>query len=129
MFYTSFVPNNAAIVQAVKDGLLPGTVATGVPNFAPTLQSDKDLVNNFILNHILNKVTVVPDGKKIGTYETLFKNVSGDAGQLSITSALNSMQIKDNYNRTSNVVIANSNNLADRCVIHLIDGYLKYNPN
>jgi len=129
VFYTSFVPNNAAIVQAVKDGLLPGTPATGVPNFAPTLQSDKDLVNNFILNHILNKVTVVPDGKKIGTYETLFKNVSGDAGQVAITSALNSMQIKDNYNRVSNVVIANSNNLADRCVIHLIDGYLKYNPN
>ena len=129
VFYTSFVPNNAAIVQAVKDGLLPGTVATGVPNFAPTAQSDKDLVNKFILNHILNKVTVVPDGKKIGTFETLFKNVSGDAGQVSISSALNSMQIKDNYNRTSNVVIANSNNLADRCVIHLIDGYLKYNPN
>jgi hypothetical protein len=116
-------------VQAVKDGLLPGTVATGVPNFAPTLQSDKDLVNNFILNHILNKVTVVPDGKKIGTFETLFKNVSGDAGQVSISSALNSMQIKDNYNRTSNVVIASSNNLADRCVIHLIDSYIKYNPN
>jgi uncharacterized surface protein with fasciclin (FAS1) repeats len=129
VFYTSFVPNNAAIVQAVKDGLLPGTVATGVPNFLPTLQSEKDLVNNFILNHILNKVTIVPDGKKIGTFETLYKNVSGDPGQVSISSALNSLQIKDNYNRTSNAVIASSNNLADRCVIHLIDGYLKYNPN
>ncbi len=129
VFYTSFVPNNAAIVQAVKDGLLPGTVATGVPNFAPTLQADRDKVNNFILNHILNKITVVPDGKKTGTFETLFKNVSGDAGQVSITSALNSMQIKDNFNRTSNVVIANSNNLADRCVIHLIDNYIRYNPN
>lgn len=129
VFYTSFVPNNAAIVQAVKDGMLPGNRTTGVPNFAPTLQTERDLVNAFIYNHILNKTTVVPDGKKQGTFETLYKNPSGDAGQVNITSALNTMQIKDNFNRTSNVVIANSNNLADRCVIHLIDGYLKYNPN
>ncbi len=129
VFYTSFVPNNAAIVQAVKDGMLPGNRTTGVPNFAPTLQTDRDLVNAFIYNHILNKTTVVPDGKKQGTFETLYKNKSGDASQINITSALNSMQIKDNFNRTSNLVIANSNNLADRCVIHLIDGYLKYNPN
>jgi uncharacterized surface protein with fasciclin (FAS1) repeats len=129
VFYTSFVPNNAAIVQAVKDGLLPGNRTTGVPNFAPTLQNERDLVNAFIYNHILNKITVVPDGKKQGTFETLYKNASGDAGQVNITSALNTMQIKDNFNRTSNVVIANSNNLADRCVIHLIDGYIKYNPN
>jgi hypothetical protein len=39
------------------------------------------------------------------------------------------MQIKDNYGRISKVVTASSNNLADRCVIHLIDNYLKYNPN
>jgi Fasciclin domain len=129
VFYTSFIPNNAAIVQAVKDGILPGTPATGVPNFLPTLQSDKDLVNNFILYHILNKTTVVPDGKKFGTYETLFKNISGDPGQLIITNSLNNMQIKDNYGRISKVVTASSNNLADRCVIHLIDNYLKYNPN
>ncbi len=129
VFYTSFIPNNNAIVQAVKDGLLPGNTTTGVPNFVPTLQAEKDLVNNFILYHILNKNTVVPDGKKAGTYETLFKNTSGDAGQLLITNALNSMQIKDNYGRASNVVVASSNNLADRCVIHLIDNYLKYNPN
>jgi uncharacterized surface protein with fasciclin (FAS1) repeats len=129
VFYTSFVPNNNAIVQAVKDGVLPGTPATGVPNFAPTTQSDKDLVNNFILYHILNKTTVVPDGKKIGTYEMVYKKLSGDPGQVIISGAANSMQIKDNYGRNANVIVAASNNLANRCVIHLTDNYLKYNPN
>ena len=129
VFYTLFVPNNAAIMQAVKDGILPGNKTTGAPTFAPTAQSDKDLVNAFILYHILNKTTVVPDGKKAGTYETVYKKATGDAGQIVIANAMNSMQVKDMYGRTSNVIVASSNNLADRCVIHLIDNYLKYNPN
>lgn len=127
VFYTVFVPNNAAIVAAVNAGLLPGT--GGVPNFAPTVASDQALVSNFILYHILNKNTVVPDGKKTGSFETLFKNTNGDATTLSISSALNSMQVTDTYGRTANVIIGSSNNLADRCVIHLIDNYLQYNPN
>jgi uncharacterized surface protein with fasciclin (FAS1) repeats len=128
-FYTLFIPTNAAIMQAVKDGVLPGNTTTGAPNFAPTAQSDINLVNNFIYYHFLNKTTVVPDGKKAGTYESLFKKASGDAAQFIISNAANSMQVTDNYNRKANVVVASSNNLADRCVIHLIDNYLKYNPN
>lgn len=128
-FYTVFVPTNAAIMQAVKDGVLPGNTTTGVPNFVPSVQSDINLVNNFIYYHFLNQATVVPDGKKTGTYTSLYKKASGDAAQFIISSAPNSMQITDNYNRKANVIVASSNNLADRCVIHLVDNYLKYNPN
>lgn len=128
VFYTVFIPNNTAIQAAVKAGLLPQT-STGAPNFAPTTQSDKDLVNNFILNHILNKTTVVPDGKKTGAFETLYKKLSGDAGQVTISSSPGSMRLTDSYGRVANVIVSSSNNLADRCVIHLIDNYLQYNPN
>lgn len=129
VFYTVFIPNNAAVLAAAKAGLLPIVAATGLPNFVPTVQSDRDLINNFILYHILNKNTVVPDGKKTGNFETLFKKASGDPGTITISSAPNSMQVKDNKGRTANVVIVNSNNLASRCVIHLIDNYLQYDPN
>jgi len=128
VFYTVFIPNNAAIQAAVTAGLLPKT-AGGTPNFAPTLQVERDQVKDFIQYHILNKTTVVPDGKKSGTYETVYKKLLGDAGQITVSGAAGSMQVTDAYGRVANVIVPSSNNLADRCVIHLIDNYLQYNPN
>jgi Fasciclin domain len=131
VFYTIFIPSNAAIQSAVNAGLLPGTGtgATKTANFNPTTQADRDLVSAFIQYHILNKNTVVPDGKKSGTYETLYHKLSGDPGTISVSNAPGSMQITDNFGRTANVIVPSSNNLANMCVIHLIDNYLKYNPN
>ena len=51
---------------------------TGVPNFTPPLAADRELVNRFIPYHILNKRTVIPDGKESGGFETLLKNAAGD---------------------------------------------------
>ncbi|MDE3237085.1 MAG: fasciclin domain-containing protein [Bacteroidota bacterium] len=129
VFYTLFIPTNAAITQAVKDGVLPGNTSTGAPKFKPSTTAESDQINNFILYHILNKTTVIPDGKKPGAYETLYKKASGDPGTFSIASSPGTLQITDDYGRTAKVIYASSNNLADRCVIHLIDNYLKYNPN
>jgi uncharacterized surface protein with fasciclin (FAS1) repeats len=128
-FHTAFIPNNAAILQAVKDGVLPGTVVGSVvtPNYNPTLFIEKMMVNNFILYHLMVKNTVVPGDGKSGTYETLFKNALGDPGFLTVTNTnASTMTVKDNNGRVSNVVVSSSNNLADRCVIHLIDNYFKY---
>ncbi len=128
-YHTAFIPNNAAILQAVKDGYLPGTVvgSTVTPNFVPTAFADKALVNSFILYHLMVKTTTVPGDGKNGTYETLYKNPVGDPGTVTVTNtASNLMSVKDAKGRVSNVVIASSNTLADRCVIHLIDNYLKY---
>ncbi len=128
-FHTAFIPNKAAIEQAVIDGYLPGTVAGSVvtPNFAPTVFADKVKVNNFILYHLIVKNTVVPGDGKSGTFETLYKNSLGDPGNLYVTNpSSSSLIVRDNNSRNSNVIVANSNNLADRCVIHLIDNYLKY---
>jgi uncharacterized surface protein with fasciclin (FAS1) repeats len=127
--YTVFVPTNAAITQAVKDGLLPGTKATGAPSFglSPVLTAaEKEQVNQFILYHILNKKSLIPNGKESGVFETLLKNSIGEVLPITILSQPGSMLVTDMNRRNANVIVAKSNNLSNRTIIHLIDNYLKF---
>ena len=126
--YTVFAPRNAAIMQAVRDGILPGTVATGIPNLVATTwtAADRLKVDNFILYHILAKKTLVPNGKESGAFESLLKNAIGEVLPLTVISQPGSMQITDMNGRKANVIVPSSNNLSNRTVIHLIDNYLKY---
>ena len=121
-FYTVFVPNNAAIAAAVAQGYLPSATK-------PSSPEDKDKVANFIRYHILQKETVVTDGKKEGGYLTLLQQESGATAAISITNSLGSMQVTDMKSGTVNVDVANSNHLSNRAVIHLIDGFLKFDTN
>jgi hypothetical protein len=124
-FYTIFIPSNTAIQQAVKDGFLPGNT-TGAPNYVPTTAADKELVSRFIQYHILNKRSLIPDGKDSGGFETLLKNAAGDVLPITVLSQPNVMQITDMENRRANVIVDKSNNLSNRTVIHLTDNYFKY---
>ncbi|NII27986.1 hypothetical protein HB364_23075 [Pseudoflavitalea sp. X16] len=132
-FSTLFIPSNAAIVQAVNDGLLPGTgtAPSKVPTFNPSNEQGKDLVRKFIQYHILYGHTVVPDGKTESpmNYESFLKNALGTSLKFTVTTTPGVLSIKDNYGRTANVITAQSNNLSNRSVIHLLDNYLKYNDN
>ena len=129
-FYTIFAPNNNAIKQAITDGLLPGTVA--VPNFTPTTVSDRTLVANFMLYHIIDKTQIIPDKKNIGFYPTLYRNVTGDPGVVNVQYPGGVFEISDlsGVRKAHLVNGANnqtsSNNLSNRTVIHLLDNYLKY---
>ncbi len=123
-FYTVFVPKNSVIVQAINDGMLPGTA--GVPNFTPTVTADKLKVESFINYHILDKRTVIANGNDIGSYPSLLKNVAGDPVTFSILYPGGIFELGDGYNRKARLVTALSNNLSNRTVIHLIDNYLKY---
>jgi uncharacterized surface protein with fasciclin (FAS1) repeats len=127
--YTVFVPSNTAITQAVKDGVLPGNVTTGVPNLTASTwtPAQKDQVNNFILYHVVAKNTVVPNVNVSSSFETMLKNSQGEVIPVTIIGTPGSMQITDVKNRKANVIIAKSNNLSNRTVIHLIDNYLKSN--
>ncbi|MCX6335083.1 MAG: fasciclin domain-containing protein [Bacteroidia bacterium] len=125
-FYTVFVPNNAAIVQAVKDGLLPGNTTTGVPNFTPTLATDKEKVVRFITYHILNKTALATDGVKNGAFATLLANSNTDPTYISVINLVDNMQLRDAYNNSATVVLSKSNNLSNRTVIHSINKVLKY---
>ncbi|WP_175404066.1 fasciclin domain-containing protein [Mucilaginibacter sp. PPCGB 2223] len=126
--YTILVPTNAAISNAIKAGLLPGNKTTGaLPTSAPTAQLDIDLVRKFILYHIINGASIVPDGKKANTFITMLTNESGGATYVNVTNQPGSMIITDHKGVNANVVVSTSNNLSNRTVIHSIDNYLNYN--
>jgi uncharacterized surface protein with fasciclin (FAS1) repeats len=123
-FYTFFVPNKTSITAAITAGLLPGTAA--VPNFAPTLTSDKLLVEKFIQYHILDKRTVIANGIDIGSYPSLLRNTAGDPVTFSILYPAGIFEVGDGFGRKAKLVTALANNLSNRTVIHLVDNYLKY---
>lgn len=123
-FYTVFVPNKAAMIQAINDGLLPGTA--GVPNFTPTLTADKVKVENFLNYHILDKRTVVANGADVGSYPSLLRNTAGDPVTFSILYPGGIFELGDGYARKARMVTTLNNNLSNRTVIHLVDNYLKY---
>jgi hypothetical protein len=88
--------------------------------------NQKELVNRFIQYHILVEKTVIPNGKESGPFKTMLKNAVGDVVPVTVLSQPGAMQITDVHNRRSNVIVARSNNLSNRTVIHLIDNYLRY---
>jgi hypothetical protein len=71
----------------------------------------------------------VPDGIASGSFDTYLKNAVGSNIKMTISNSKGAMYILDSYNRSANVIMAQSNNLSNRCVIHLLDNYLKYNDN
>jgi hypothetical protein len=126
-FYTVLAPSNAAILQAVNDGFLPGTgtAPNKVPNFAPTDAVGQNLVALFILNHIITG-TVIPDGQQNGGFQTLLQDAGGNNLIVNITNGPGNMSVTDKNARKANVVTAQSYNLSNRCVIELLDNYLQY---
>lgn len=124
--YTFVIPNNTAIVKAVKDGVLPGNVTTGVPNFNPASQGEKDLVADFIRYHILVTKTVSDDGLMGGQFETLRKDTKGEKTYVNVLSDTGVLTFIDKNKKSANYIPSKSNNLADRALIHLVDNYLLY---
>jgi uncharacterized surface protein with fasciclin (FAS1) repeats len=124
-FYTIFVPDSNAMKAAIAAGLLPGTPTA--PNFTPTTTADKVLVEKFIQYHIIDKRTIIPDGKDTEGFITLLKNVVGDPVQVNIQYPGNVFEVKDVFGRAARIVPGQGNELSNRTVIHLIDNYLKYN--
>lgn len=127
-FYTIFIPTNQAILNAVNNGLLPGTGNANnmVPNFNPTLELDKAKVQRFIQYHILDKRSVGTDGVESGAFPTILKNNLGESTSIFVTNQVGNLQLSDMSSRTVNTILANSNYLSNRCIIHLIDNYLEY---
>jgi len=129
-FYTFFIPNNAAILAAVNAGFLPGTgvAPNRVPRFVTTVAAEREQIDNFIYYHILNKKNIASDGQESGTFETIYKFSNGDPSTIFVNNSTpNTITLNDMRNRPANVIVASSNVLSNRCTIHLIDNYLRFN--
>lgn len=129
-FYTIFAPKNDAIKQAIKDGLLPGTVSgsTVTPNFNPSTSVDKTLVENFIKYHVLDKYSIIGDGKNdaVKGLPTFLKDADGNAYKIITQSVNGTLKLTDETGRVANTILNQSNQLSNRVMIHLLDNYLKF---
>jgi uncharacterized surface protein with fasciclin (FAS1) repeats len=127
VFYTAFIPTNAAMDAAVAAGALPANPAT-------TSAEDKEKINRFLMYHILNKKTIAANGaQEGGGYESLYKTINNTVTTLRVDVApgpvgkYSAMTVTDMKQRKANVILgANSNVLANRSLIHQIDNYLQY---
>lgn len=130
--YTFIVPNAAAIQSAITAGVLPANPATAV-------LGERDQIAEFIQYHIISNKTASNDGLTTGLFETLRKNSQGDKTFVGISSTAGvsgvpgTLSFQDNtvpgspgYNPAAKIIVASSNNLADRSLIHLVDNYLKF---
>jgi uncharacterized surface protein with fasciclin (FAS1) repeats len=117
--YTFIIPNNAAIAKAVTNEDLP-TSAT------PASQYDKDRIVNFIRAHILVNKIASDDGLTTGEFETLRKDDFGEKTYVLVQSTPGTLSFRDSYLNLAHYIPTQSNNLADRSLIHLVDNYLTY---
>ncbi|GAB3412876.1 fasciclin domain-containing protein [Niabella aquatica] len=116
--YTMLIPNNAAIAQAVTNGDLPA--ATN-----PSAQADKDKIKRFIQYHILKNSFAI-DGKKTGVFESLCKDIEGNTQPVTVVqNTMNQLTVRDNLGNSVSADVAKSNLLAQRVLIHSMNGYLK----
>ena len=116
--YTMLVPNNAAIALAVANGDLPASATPGD-------QAGKDKVKRFIQYHILKNSFAI-DGKKTGLFETLCRNIDGEAQSVTVVlNQANRLSVRDNLGNTVEADVANSNQLGQRTLVHSLNGYLK----
>lgn len=126
--YTFFIPDNAAITQAVKDGLLSGDKTTGVLKKTKDLRApDFDLIRKFVLYHIVNGESIASDGKKTDSYITLLQSDDGSPTLLSVSNDPGDLTVVGYQNSSAKVIEAVSNQLGNRSVIHSINHYLNYN--
>ncbi|MCJ8165937.1 fasciclin domain-containing protein [Pontibacter sp. E15-1] len=127
--YTIFVPSNEAMAQALEDGKLP-------PLYNKMSTADQEKIAKFIQYHIVGNQNIVTDGQKTGSFPTLHKDLDGVTTSLTVQAdpvtqkgKLVDTRVTDANGRTVEVVRANSNVLANKVIIHQIDGYLQHPEN
>ena len=119
--YTFIVPNNAAIAKAVSKKVLPGSVLQSLQT-----QNEKEMVAGFIRAHIIVNKIASDDGLTTGEFETQRKDDFGEKIYVLVQSTPGNLSFRDSYMNWAHYIPSQSNNLADRSLIHLVDNYLTY---
>jgi uncharacterized surface protein with fasciclin (FAS1) repeats len=114
-YWTMFLPDNAAVLEAQNDGDIP---------------DDQELLKDFIFNHFIKDYVIFDDGEKSGTFYTNFIDTITDEGtvygELYISNAPHYLQITDQTGQVIDVSHSDANNLIDGGVMHKISSVIKH---
>jgi uncharacterized surface protein with fasciclin (FAS1) repeats len=114
-YWTMFLPDNAAVLQAEIDGDIP---------------DDQELLKDFIYYHFIKGNVIFDDGQKSGTFNTSYIDTITEQGtvygELYISNSLHNLQVTDQSGQVISVSHSDANNLIDGGVMHKIPGVLKY---
>jgi uncharacterized surface protein with fasciclin (FAS1) repeats len=119
--YTFLIPTNTAITDAITNGILPGSTTTTDPLL-------RGKINDFLKYHIV-KNSFSLDGKKTGTFESLYKDLDDNTKVVRVTNTTNPVSLTDESGRTISFNPNDSNKLGDRVLIHSLSSYLDYRKN
>lgn len=129
-YWTGFVPTNAAMADAVANGLVPPFKD---PNAKTKVleATDVEAAKNFLLMHFIRKKAIFDDGQASGVYPTnRVDSVSATSGvvyaNLKISNVKNALSITDHSGQVVNVDHSKANILLRKGVAHKISTALKY---
>lgn len=118
--YTMLVPTNEAIQQAITNGDLPSDPAT-------TDVAQRERIGRFLQYHIVRNNAFVTDGKKRGTFQTVARDAAGDYMTIQVvTNQPTNLVVRDNTGANVSLDVARSNGLAQRTMVHVLNGYLNH---
>lgn len=114
-YWTLFLPDNSAIIQAENDGDIP---------------DDPELLQDFIYNHFVKGDVIFDDGEKSGIFYTYFIDTVTDKGtvygELDILNVPGNLQITDQSGQDIRINHDDANKLIDGGVIHKISSVIKH---
>ncbi|UCH13631.1 MAG: fasciclin domain-containing protein [Bacteroidales bacterium] len=114
-YWTMFLPDNSAVIQARNDGDIP---------------DDPDLLKDFIFYHFVKGDVIFDNGEKSGIFYTNFIDTVTDQGivygELDILNSPGNLQITDQSGQVINVNHDNANKLIDGGVMHKISSIIKH---
>ncbi|XMO85326.1 fasciclin domain-containing protein [Algibacter sp. AS12] len=125
--FTLFAPNNAAVAQAIADGVIvePSTVS-GLDDLNQAI-AKRDLLD-FAKKHFLQQ-SLTTDGKSTGTFPSMYFGQVIDFApvydQFSVVNTTSSITLTNEASGESVTTNGSTNILSKRVVIHEINNYIK----
>lgn len=114
-YWTAFIPTNAAMIQALADGLIP---------------ENADSLKAWLLYHFIRKKVVFDDGKLSGKFDServLSTSAAGTVyAPLMITNEVNNLTVKDHSGQVVQIDHSKADILVRKGVVHKISSVLKY---
>jgi len=114
-YWTAFIPTNAAMTQALADGLIP---------------TNADSLKAWLLYHFVRKKVIFDDGKSSGKFDSERVNSVSTAGTvyapLNITNDVNNLTIIDHSGQVVPIDHSKADILVRKGVVHKISSVLKY---